>query len=147
MRPVRRVAELGSSGDSARTFPVTDTEANNIEEEFSIRIPLVWRNLITNSDWCERFAITDLLTDYEDMRRENRLYRDSEFVRDYWRPNWLALHADGCGNVYFFDTLHPVAVYELDHEKTFPGYNPLERELFPSVEAFLAHVEEYELED
>jgi cell wall assembly regulator SMI1 len=126
---------------------MTDTEASNIEEAFSLRIPPVWRSLITDSAWCERFSMTGLLTDYDDMRRENQLYRDSEYVRDYWRPEWLAIHADGCGNVYFLDTLHPNAVYELDHEKTFPGYDPLEREVFPSVEAFIAHVEEYEFED
>jgi cell wall assembly regulator SMI1 len=126
---------------------MTDAEASNIEEEFMIRIPPFWRSSITESAWCEYFRMTGLLTDYDDMRRENRLYRDSEFVRDYWRPEWLAIHADGCGNVYFLDTLRPVAIYELDHEKTFPGYNPLAREIFPSVQAFLAHVEEYELED
>lgn len=125
---------------------MTDNEASRIEEEFSIRIPPAWRSWITDSSWCERFEMTGLLTDYEDMQRENRLYRDSEFVRDYWRPAWLAIHADGCGNVYFLDTLRPLAIYELDHEKTFPGCNPLERELFPSVQAFLAHVEQYELD-
>lgn len=123
---------------------MTDNEASKIENEFSIRIPPAWRSWIRDSVWCERFEMTGLLTDYDDMRRENRLYRDSEFVRDYWRPEWLAIHADGCGNVYFLDTLCPLAIYELDHEETFLGYNPLERELFPSVQAFLAHVEEYE---
>jgi cell wall assembly regulator SMI1 len=124
---------------------MTDAEAGRIEEEFSIRIPSAWRSYITDCGWCERFAASGLLTDYDDMRRENRLYRDSQFVRNYWRPEWLAIHSDGCGNVYFLDTLNPVGIFELDHEKTFPGYNPLEREIFPSIHAFLAHVEEHEL--
>jgi cell wall assembly regulator SMI1 len=126
---------------------MTHAEASNIEEEFMIRIPPVWRSLITDTFWCERFTMTGLLTDYDYMRRENRLYRDSEFVRDYWRPEWMAIHADGCGNVYFMDTLRPIAIYELDHEKSFPGYNPLSREIFQSIQAFLDHIEEYELED
>jgi cell wall assembly regulator SMI1 len=126
---------------------MTDIEASKIEGAFSVRIPPVWRSLITDSAWCERFTMTGLLTNYDDLRRENQLYRDSEFVRDYWRPEWLAIHADGCGNVCFLDTLRPIAIYEFDHEETFPGYNPLERELFPSAQAFLAHVEEYELEE
>ena len=71
------------------------------------------------------------VTDYDDIRRENRLYRDSESVRHYWRSEWLAIDSDGCGNVYFLDTLRPVAIFELDHEKTFPGYDPLEHAVFP----------------
>lgn len=125
---------------------MTNAEARNIEEELMIRIPPVWRSLITDSAWCERFTMTGLLTDYEDMLRENRLYRDSKFVRDYWRREWLAIHADGCGNVYFLNTLRPIAVHELDHEKTFPDYDPLAWEIFQSIPAFLAHIEEYEFE-
>jgi hypothetical protein len=124
---------------------MTDAEVARIEKEFSIRITSAWRGYITDSVWCERFAATGVLTAYDDMRRENRLYRDSEFVRNYWRPEWLAIHADDCGNVYFVNTLNPVAIFELDHEKTFPGYNPLAQEIFPSIHTFLAHVEEYEL--
>jgi hypothetical protein len=80
---------------------MTDAETVRIEQEFSIRIPPAWRSSITDSAWCERFAASGVLTNYDDMRRENRLYRESEFVRDYWRSEWLAIHADGCGNVYF----------------------------------------------
>ena len=124
---------------------MTDSEATRIEQEFSIRIPPAWRNFITDAAWCARFAASGLLTDYDDIRRENRLYRDSEFVRPYWRSEWLAIHSDGCGNVYLLDTLRPVAIFELDHEKTVPGYDPLGHAVFPSIEAFLSHVEKHEL--
>ncbi len=124
---------------------MTDAQAAQIEHEFSLKIPSSWRHFITERSSCERFAASGLLIDYEDLRSENRLYRDSEYVRDYWRPSWLAIHADGCGNAYFLDTLHPTAVFELDHEKTFPGYNPCECEVFPSIDAFISHIIEYEL--
>lgn len=124
---------------------MTNAEAEQIEREFSLRIPPAWREWLTDPAWCERFADSGVLTEYERLREENRFYRDEAPVRDYWRPEWLAIHADGGGNVYFLDTLEPGAVFDFDHEKTFPGYNPLARSTFPDVAAFIADVEENEL--
>lgn len=45
------------------------------------------------------------------------------------------------------DTATPLEqVYELDHEKSHPGYQPLDRICFQDIDAFLNHVAEYELE-
>lgn len=126
---------------------MTPDEAHQVETALSLRIPEEWRRLITDETFCEEYEASTLLLQYEDMMRENRLYRDSPYTSPYWLPDWLAIHADGCGNVYFLDTSNPTSpVYDFDHERTHPGYQPLDNPVFDSVTELLDDVREYGME-
>ncbi len=126
---------------------MTPDEADQVESALSLRIPEHWRSMITDEAFCQEYEPSTLLLQYEDMMRENRLYRDSPYTSPYWQATWLAIHADGCGNVYFLDTSNPVGpVYDFDHEKTHPGYQPLEDPVFNSIEALLEDVKQYGME-
>ena len=57
---------------------------------------------------------------------------------EYWKPSWLAITDDHSGNHYFIDTYqYDGKVYYFDHEKTFPGYNPMASPAFASIKAFI----------
>lgn len=126
---------------------MTADEASHVEKSLGLAIPAEVKGLFTDEEFCEDYAPTGLLTDDEAMLRENRRYRETNVVKDFWKPEWLAIHADGCGNVYFLNTVADSSpVYELDHEKTFSGYDPLAEPVFPDLGAFLKHLQDFELE-
>ena len=93
--------------------------------------------------------LTEDKSDYGLLYREERLIEENEGCReapvfsDYWDASWFAIHADGCGNVYFITTdPYDERIYDYDHEQTFPGYEPLKRPAFETMEAFLDYLME-----
>ena len=123
---------------------MTTDEVHQIESDLNLRIPEEWRRMITDKAFCEEFESSTLLLQYEDIMRENQLYRDSPYTSPYWNAAWLAIHADGCGNVYFLDTSNPASpIYDFDHEKTQPGYQPLQNPVFNNLYALLEDIREY----
>ena len=125
---------------------MTELDIARFESDFATTIPKQWRGVLTDDSACEKMRDTGLLTRLEDIVRENRLYRENPHTRDYWQASWIAIYADGSGNVYFLDPEDRQSqVFELDHEKTFPGYDPRKRPIFSTIAEFLQHIATHEL--
>ena len=95
---------------------MTRDEASQLEAEFGIAFPRLYRDAITDT-YPFSESTEELDTDAGSLRRSNQGCRKENPWGFPWRTNYWCIGGDGAGGFYFIDTHQDDStVYYCDHE-------------------------------